>query len=56
MLPGCWNPETLWSLVQEGIDIFDSSLPTLSAERGSALTFKFDPLTKKYTAFVIIIF
>lgn len=47
VLPGCWSPEALWALVQTGIDVFDSSLPTIAAERGSALTFKFDSKTKE---------
>jgi tRNA-guanine family transglycosylase len=47
VFPGCWKPEVLWSLVQEGIDVFDSSFPTLAAERGAAMTFDFDPKTKK---------
>ncbi|XP_065341390.1 queuine tRNA-ribosyltransferase accessory subunit 2 [Cloeon dipterum] len=49
VLPGCWSPEALWDLVQEGVDVFDSSLPTAVAERGSALTFKFCPKTKSFS-------
>ncbi|XP_059477689.1 queuine tRNA-ribosyltransferase accessory subunit 2-like isoform X2 [Neocloeon triangulifer] len=49
LLPGCWAPEALWRFVREGVDVFDSSLPTAAAERGAALTFGFDPHSKSFS-------
>ncbi|KAF4519552.1 hypothetical protein B566_EDAN004756 [Ephemera danica] len=47
MAPGCWRPELVWHLVKLGVDSFDSSLPSVAAARGAALTFQFDPTTGK---------
>ncbi|XP_046389822.1 queuine tRNA-ribosyltransferase accessory subunit 2 [Ischnura elegans] len=40
---GCWSPEAVLHLVEEGIDAFDSSFPFIVTERGAALTFCFKP-------------
>lgn len=39
---GAWNPCTLIKLVAAGFDMFDTSLPYLSTERGKALVFPYD--------------
>ncbi|XP_071445947.1 queuine tRNA-ribosyltransferase accessory subunit 2 [Hetaerina americana] len=40
---GCWSPEAVIQLVEEGIDAFDSSFPFIVTERGAALTFLYKP-------------
>ncbi|XP_034232936.1 queuine tRNA-ribosyltransferase accessory subunit 2 [Thrips palmi] len=42
VIHGAWNPVTLLQLVAAGFDMFDTSLPYLSTERGSAFTFLFN--------------
>lgn len=44
---GAWNPLTVITLVQQGVDIFDSSFPYLVTERKGALVFPIS-LTKEY--------
>lgn len=39
---GAWNPVTLLKLVAAGFDVFDTSLPYISTERGSAFIFAFN--------------
>lgn len=39
---GAWSPSTLLGLVAAGFDMFDTSLPYLSTERGAALIFPFN--------------
>ncbi|XP_046682360.1 queuine tRNA-ribosyltransferase accessory subunit 2 [Homalodisca vitripennis] len=41
VLHGCWRPDVVLELVQAGIDVFDSSLVYLAAERGCAFTFTY---------------
>jgi queuine/archaeosine tRNA-ribosyltransferase len=45
--PGCWSPEAVWQLVKLGIDVFDTSLPLIVTDRGSAFTFNFNPDTER---------
>ncbi|XP_021922136.1 queuine tRNA-ribosyltransferase accessory subunit 2 isoform X2 [Zootermopsis nevadensis] len=40
ILHGCWNPGTVLSMVELGIDAFDSSYPYTVTERGGALIFQ----------------
>ncbi|XP_050538429.1 queuine tRNA-ribosyltransferase accessory subunit 2 [Daktulosphaira vitifoliae] len=38
---GAWSPSVVIDLINSGIDLFDTSLPYLLAERGSALVFDY---------------
>ncbi|PNF39844.1 Queuine tRNA-ribosyltransferase accessory subunit 2 [Cryptotermes secundus] len=40
VLQGCWNPETVLSMVELGMDAFDSSYVYTVTERGGALIFQ----------------
>ncbi|XP_023014371.2 queuine tRNA-ribosyltransferase accessory subunit 2 [Leptinotarsa decemlineata] len=39
---GCWNPLNVLKLVQEGVDVFDTSYCRILTERSAALTFSID--------------
>lgn len=41
IIHGCWRPEIVLQMIDLGIDIFDSSLPYIVAERKCALVFRF---------------
>lgn len=40
ILHGCWNPSIVLSMVELGIDAFDSSYAYIVTERGGALIFQ----------------
>lgn len=40
--PGSWNPATVLSLIELGIDIFDSSYAYLATEKKKALVFLYE--------------
>lgn len=42
MSMGCWNPVTVLHLVELGVDVFDTSYPSVATENGEALTFLCD--------------
>ncbi|KAK3919853.1 Queuine tRNA-ribosyltransferase accessory subunit 2 [Frankliniella fusca] len=52
VIHGAWHPATLIRLVALGCDVFDTSLPYLSTERGSALVFPFTDNMSQYTPLI----
>lgn len=52
VIHGAWSPATLLKLVALGFDVFDTSLPFVSTERGSALVFPFNENMALSTPFI----